>query len=172
MVDCASLENWRAERFRGFESHPLRQDPSPVFPGWGLGVLGVGREPLPQASGLTADFALGKLPPIREAHSAETERNEMKRSQSHPLRQNTPTREYRAEVFWGRGRAVAVDVFPDGTVVEADGDVIGIDGGKAKEVPGHQCSEKSDKEEPPLAMGALPGTDLVPDSRHDSPGVR
>ena len=24
MVDCASLENWRAERFRGFESHPLR----------------------------------------------------------------------------------------------------------------------------------------------------
>ena len=24
VVDCASLENWRAERFRGFESHPLR----------------------------------------------------------------------------------------------------------------------------------------------------
>ena len=24
MVDCASLENWRAERFRGFESLPLR----------------------------------------------------------------------------------------------------------------------------------------------------
>ena len=30
MVDCASLENWRAERFRGFESHPLRQF-SPYF---------------------------------------------------------------------------------------------------------------------------------------------
>ena len=40
MVDCASLENWRAERFRGFESHPLRQHPSPVFPGWGVGVSG------------------------------------------------------------------------------------------------------------------------------------
>ena len=38
MVDCASLENWRAERFRGFESHPLRHDPSPVFPGLGHGV--------------------------------------------------------------------------------------------------------------------------------------
>ena len=25
MVDCAGLENRRAERFRGFESHPLRQ---------------------------------------------------------------------------------------------------------------------------------------------------
>ena len=24
MVYCASLENWRAERLRGFESHPLR----------------------------------------------------------------------------------------------------------------------------------------------------
>ena len=24
MVDCASLENWRAARSRGFESHPLR----------------------------------------------------------------------------------------------------------------------------------------------------
>ena len=24
MVDCAGLENRRAERFRGFESHPLR----------------------------------------------------------------------------------------------------------------------------------------------------
>ena len=54
MVYCAGLENRRAERLRGFESHPLRHDPQPpanpyeyrgrVFgiplkrPFWGAGV--------------------------------------------------------------------------------------------------------------------------------------
>lgn len=30
MVDCAGLENRRAERLRGFESHPLRFSRSPL----------------------------------------------------------------------------------------------------------------------------------------------
>lgn len=84
MVDCASLENWRARKGSvGSNPTPSANSPARYFRVGELAFWGLGREPL-QSKGLTARVSL--VANVHLIRASASRRDGAKRSQSHPLR--------------------------------------------------------------------------------------